>query len=171
MAGRQRQRARRFLFAKASRVHRASARSSISTAGSCRYRREVFDHERFDEALSGYGYKEDIDLSYRVFKRGYTLAADAQGALRSSEERASRMSSHQLQRMNLANQFYLHRKNMPQDSRHKAALWWALFGLFLLFFGKAVADRDRGLVTGLIAGAVEQSRGRGPGRPGARIHA
>ena len=37
------------------------------------YKREVFEHERFDEALSGYAYKEDIDFSYRVFKRGYIL--------------------------------------------------------------------------------------------------
>jgi GT2 family glycosyltransferase len=36
------------------------------------YRREVFGHERFDEALAGYGYKEDIDFSYRV-SRFYPL--------------------------------------------------------------------------------------------------
>ena len=30
------------------------------------YRREVFDKVRFDENLSGYAWKEDIDFSYRV---------------------------------------------------------------------------------------------------------
>ena len=37
------------------------------------YRRGVFEHERFDESLAGYAFKEDIDFSYRVVKRGYVL--------------------------------------------------------------------------------------------------
>ena len=61
----------------------------------------------------------------------------------------------------MANQFYLHRKLMPQDFFHKAALWWAFVGLFVLYVGKAVQTRDPGLVTGLVAGAVEQARGKG----------
>ncbi|HEY7875340.1 MAG TPA: glycosyltransferase [Actinomycetota bacterium] len=124
------------------------------------YRREVFDHERFDEALSGYAYKEDIDFSYRVSRR-YTLVQTPHARCDHLKSESARMSSHQLQRMNLANQFYLHRKLMPQTTRNKAALWWALFGLFLLNVGKAVQTGDRGLVTGLVAGAWEQSRGRG----------
>ena len=63
--------------------------------------------------------------------------------------------------MNLANQFYLHRKLMPQDAFHKAALWWAWLGLFILNFGKAAQTRDPGLVTGMVAGAIEQARGKG----------
>jgi hypothetical protein len=63
--------------------------------------------------------------------------------------------------MNLANQFYLHRKLMPQMFGYKFALWWALLGLFILNLGKAVQTRDPGLVTGMVAGAFEQSRGRG----------
>jgi hypothetical protein len=63
--------------------------------------------------------------------------------------------------MNLANQFYLHRKLMPQDALHKAALWWALLGLFILNLGKSAQTRDAGLVTGMLTGAWEQARGRG----------
>ncbi|HEX2051518.1 MAG TPA: glycosyltransferase [Actinomycetota bacterium] len=124
------------------------------------YRRAVFAHDRFDEALSGYAYKEDIDFSYRVSRR-YTLIQTPRAKCDHLKSGASRMNSHQLQRMNLANQFYLHRKLMPQDARHRAALWWALLGLFLLNVGKALQTRDRGLVTGLVAGAWEQARGRG----------
>jgi glycosyltransferase involved in cell wall biosynthesis len=124
------------------------------------YRREVFDHERFDEALSGYGYKEDIDFSYRVSRR-YKLVQTPRARCDHLKSGASRMSSHQLQRMNLANQFYLHRKLMPQTIRNRAALWWALLGLFIINVGKAAQTRDPGLFTGLVAGAFEQSRGRG----------
>ncbi|HVM36356.1 MAG TPA: glycosyltransferase [Actinomycetota bacterium] len=124
------------------------------------FRRWVFAHERFDEALAGYGYKEDIDFSYRVSRRSPLVQTPAARCdhLKSS---SARLDSHGLQRMNLANQFYLHRKLMPQDVRHKAALWWALLGLFLLNLAKALQTRDPGLVTGLVVGAVEQARGRG----------
>jgi GT2 family glycosyltransferase len=124
------------------------------------YRREVFDHERFDEALSGYAYKEDIDFSYRV-SRHYTLVQTPHARCDHLKSGSARMSSHQLQRMNLANQFYLHRKLMPQTRLNKAALWWALTGLFILNLGKAVQTRDSGLVTGMVAGAWEQARGKG----------
>jgi len=124
------------------------------------YRREVFEHERFDEALSGYGYKEDIDFSYRVSRR-YRLLQTPKARCDHLKSPSARLNSHQLQRMNMANQFYLHRKLMPQTTRYKVALWWALLGLMLLNIGKAVQTRDPGLATGLVVGALEQSRGKG----------
>ena len=63
--------------------------------------------------------------------------------------------------MNLANQFYLHRKLMPQTFGHRFALWWAWLGLFILNIGKAVQTTDWGLVTGMITGAREQAGGKG----------
>ena len=124
------------------------------------YRREVFEHERFDEALSGYGYKEDIDFSYRVSRR-YVLVQTPKARCDHLKSPSARLNSHNLQRMNLANQFYLHRKLMPQDGFHRLALWWAWLGLFILNIGKAAQTKDTGLVTGMIAGAWEQLRGRG----------
>ena len=124
------------------------------------YRREVFEHERFDEALSGYGYKEDIDFSYRVSRR-YVLVQTPKARCDHLKSPSARLNSHNLQRMNLANQFYLHRKLMPQDGYHRLALWWAWLGLFILNIGKAAQTKDTGLVTGMIAGAWEQLRGRG----------
>lgn len=124
------------------------------------YRRYVFERERFDEALAGYGYKEDIDFSYRVGRR-WTLVQTPAARCDHLKAPSARLDSHGLQRMNLANQFYLHRKLMPQDVRHRAALWWALLGLFVINLGKSLQTGDRGLVTGLVAGALEQARGRG----------
>jgi GT2 family glycosyltransferase len=124
------------------------------------YRRKVFEHERFDEKLSGYAYKEDIDFSYRVSRR-FTLLQTPRAKCDHLKSDASRMNSHQLQRMNIANQFYLHRKLMPQTAKHKAALWWALTGLFVINLGQALRKSDTGLVTGLVAGALEQARGKG----------
>ena len=124
------------------------------------FRREVFDHERFDEALSGYGHKEDIDFTYRVSRR-YTLVQTPKARCEHMKTPTARMPAFHLQRMNLGNQFYLHRKNMPQDFHHKAALWWGLLGLFVLNIGRAIKHKDHGLVTGMIVGALEQARGKG----------
>lgn len=124
------------------------------------YKREVFDHERFDEALAGYGYKEDIDFSYRVSRR-YKLVQTPMARCDHLKSPSARLNSHNLQRMNMANQFYLHRKLMPQDGKHRFALWWALLGLFILNIGKAIQTKDAGLVTGMIKGSLEQARGKG----------
>jgi glycosyltransferase involved in cell wall biosynthesis len=124
------------------------------------FRRKVFEFECFDEALSGYGHKEDIDFTYRVSRR-FTLVQTPQARCDHLRSMTSRLSSHQLLRMNLANQFYLHRKLMPQDFKHRFALWWALIGIFGLNIGRAVRNRDAGLVTGMVAGAFEQARGQG----------
>ena len=125
------------------------------------FRREVFEHERFDENLSGYAFKEDADFSYRIVKRGYVLLQTPHARIEHLKTASERLSPFDLQRMNLANQLYLHRKNMPQTLRYKSALWWALTGLLILSAGKAVQTRDRGYVTGMLVGTWEQARGRG----------
>ena len=125
------------------------------------YRREVLDKELFDEALSGYGYQEDIDFSYRVRRHGYVLVQTPHAKADHFKTTTGRMSPYDLQRMNLANQFYLHRKLMPQSFKHRAALWWALLGLFTLNVGKSAQQRNPGHITGLLVGAWEQARGRG----------
>lgn len=124
------------------------------------FRRKVFDDFRFDENLSGYGHKEDVDFTYRVSRR-YTLLQTPAARCEHYQTISQRMPSHHLMRMNLGNQFYLHRKNMPQDALHKAALWWGLLGLFVLNVGRGMFKRDPGLVTGMVAGAWEQARGKG----------
>jgi GT2 family glycosyltransferase len=131
------------------------------------FRREVFAHERFDDNLGGYAFKEDVDFSYRVSRRGYVLVQTPRALVDHFKAPSERLPPFQLQRMMLANQFYLHRKNMPQTLRNRAALWWALSGLVVLNAGKVVQTRDRGYLTGLFVGAWEQARGRGlidPGR-------
>ncbi len=125
------------------------------------YPREVFSKVRFDENLSGYAWKEDIDFSYRVVKLGYVLVQTPLARIDHRKSDVERFTPFDHQRMNLANQFYLHRKNMPQTLKNRAALWWALVGMFVLNAGKAVQTRDRGYLTGLTVGAWEQARGRG----------
>jgi GT2 family glycosyltransferase len=129
------------------------------------FRRSVFERERFDENLTGYAFKEDADFSYRVAKRGYVLVQTPRARVDHLKTQSQRLPPFDLQRMNVANQLYLHRKNMPQTLRHRAALWWALLGYLILSVGKAIQTREPGYVTGMLVGAWEQARGRGFARP------
>jgi GT2 family glycosyltransferase len=124
------------------------------------FRRAVFQHQRFDNILPGYALKEDVDFGYRV-SRHYLLLQIPKARCEHMESPRNRLNSHLGMRVYLGNQVYLHRKNMPQDLRHQTALWWGLFGLLLWFTARAIIERDAGLVTGLIAGAWDQLRGRG----------
>jgi GT2 family glycosyltransferase len=130
------------------------------------FRREVFERERFDENLGGFAFREDADFSYRVAKRGYVLVQTPKARIDHLKTADDRLSPFELQRMSMANHLYLHRKNMPQTLKYKAALWWGLSGTFLLLVGKAIQTRDRGHVTGMLVGAWEQLRGRGLIDPG-----
>jgi GT2 family glycosyltransferase len=124
------------------------------------FRRAVFERERFDEALAGYASQEDIDFSYRV-SRNWTLVQTPSARCEHYRAATDRLDSMKLERMKLANHFYLWRKNMPRDARHLAALWWGLTGLFIHNCAKAVVRRDPGLAAGIALGAWEQARGRG----------
>ena len=124
------------------------------------FKRDALGTERFDEALSGYAYMEDIDLSYRVSRHHKLLwTPEAEGRhLRAS---GARLDRKQLLRMMVANHFYLHRKNMPQTLRHKVALWWAFGGLLILNLTRAIRFRSGDHVTGMARGLWEQARGKG----------
>ena len=124
------------------------------------FRREVFEHERFDENLADYGFKEDADFSYRVAKRGYVLVQTPRAKIQHAKAPDQRLSPYELQRMNMANHLYLHRKNMPQTFKFRAALWWGMTGTFILNVGKSVETRDRGYAMGMIAGAWDQLNGK-----------
>jgi GT2 family glycosyltransferase len=131
------------------------------------FRRRVFEHERFDEALAGYADKEDIDFTYRVSRR-FVLLQTPRAKCDHLKTQTSRMTESQVQRMKLSNHLYLHRKNMPQDIRHKVALWWGFLGLFVLNIGQAVFKRESGLLSGMVMAGWEQVRGKGLIDPAAK---
>ena len=129
------------------------------------FRRAVFEHERFDERLSGYAFKEDIDFSYRVAKRGYVLVQTPRAKIVHHKTPSERLSPFDHQRMALANQFYLHRKNMPQTLHNKAALWWARRDAAAQR-RQGRADARPGLPDRVRRRRVGAGAGSGPDRPG-----
>ena len=80
------------------------------------FRRVVFEHERFDENLAGFAFREDADFSYRVVKRGYVLVQTPKARIDHLKTAAERLTPFELQRMNMANQLYRIARTCPRPS-------------------------------------------------------
>jgi len=94
------------------------------------YRREVFREFSFDENLTGYGYMEDDDFSYRV-SRKYKNVYTPHARVIHNESPAARDRRYESRKMMIQNYSYLFKKNIPQDFSHRAVFWWSVLGLFL----------------------------------------
>ncbi len=123
------------------------------------FRRAMFERERFDEELTDYAWKEDFDLSYRVSRR-FGLLISPSARCRHFQSPTGRDSRGSLGRMKVANQFYLHRKLMPQNRLSRAALWWSMLGMLLIELPAAIKTGNLGSAGGVIAGIRDERRRR-----------
>jgi len=95
------------------------------------YRREVFEHEKFDETLSAYCYLEDVDFSYRIFKRGYKLIYQPKALIKHMASPTSRLPKKEKSRMFVVNHFYLFKKNCNPVFHKWIFFVWSQAGLFI----------------------------------------
>lgn len=97
------------------------------------YNKEIFKEQEFDENLLGYTVAEDIDFSYRLFKKYpesifITPFADI-------IHRASVVEREPTERMSYINQvdhFYFNFKNLNKSLKQKIIFFWSLFGISFL---------------------------------------
>ncbi len=108
--------------------HPGDARVRRLSGGSMAVRRSVFDHELFDEALTGYGYGEDWEFSKRAARHGpFYLAPEAQ--LRHDAVSENRFSSRDQFQTRWDNFRYIYAK-LRADASVADAFWyrWWMFG-------------------------------------------
>ena len=74
------------------------------------FRREVFQHNLFDDAFESYSYLEDLDLSYSVRRTG-RLAVVADARFSHFPSPVSRVSTRQFGRFEVRNRLYFVRKH------------------------------------------------------------
>lgn len=110
------------------------------SSGCCSYRREALREFQFDEALGGYGLKEDIDLSYRISRR-WPLFHTQHARLRHNFSSAGRPTLREFSRKRIAHTVYVWRKNLPHSAPHALALGWSLVGHVLLAIAQSVRMR------------------------------
>jgi len=121
------------------------------------FRREVFDEFRFDEKLPGStsGWiGEDDDVAYytsRTHQNLYTPFAK----LIHKVSPSARPDDYNKMKTVIQISHYLFRKNLPQDSIHKFAFWWATAGLLVketvMGLKRGNIDGARGFVSGCKA--------------------
>lgn len=119
------------------------------------FRREVIKEFRFDENLNIHGccFADDDDVAYRVSRKYQNIYTPfAKLIHNSSPVRANKYAKNRLMIMN---HYYLFKKNLPQDFKHKFAFWWSVVGLFARETLMGVMKRNSSGVSGLMSGAIE----------------
>ncbi len=91
------------------------------------YRRSLFDHERFDESLPGYGLAEDWDFTKRASRHG-KLAVAEKARVEHKHSSANRPDVAAYMRMRRTNILYLYEKlRADRDIRNRIwKAWWIL---------------------------------------------
>lgn len=127
----------------------------------CAFRRSVFDAMRFDESLDGYGYMEDLDLTYRVSRLGRTVCNPRAGVFH-TESQSGRIGPRRLVAMQIVNHRYVFKKHLPQDVAHRFCFWWSEIGETILRLVRCIRSRDPAILLGALDGysAILRRRAR-----------
>lgn len=99
------------------------------------YRRKVFDEFNFDENLRRYSFKEDVDLSYRIYKKyPNSLFITPHAKLIHKISNAGRLPKKELIIMKQTYSLYFFYKNMDLTYKNKLIFSWCQFGYFIRSF-------------------------------------
>lgn len=114
---------------------------------------------RFDERLAGYSYGEDVDLTFRLSRRG-ALAVTARARVRHRPSPLGRPSRSSLarRRTQLLHAWVVEHE---ADGMHVAWFWWSIFGELLLLSVRGLKAREAwSEARGVIAGAAAILHGK-----------
>jgi len=103
------------------------------SGGCMAFRREVFEKVRFDESLIGYGHVEDADISKQVLNADYQIVYEASAELVHNPSSQDRPSSRKQAELTVVNYDRFFRKHWSQTPLRRAAFWWTLAGLCLMY--------------------------------------
>ena len=120
------------------------------------FRKKIFDEFHFDEKLPGStsGWLgEDDDVAYytsRKYQNIYTPFAK----LIHKGSPIARHNNYNKMKTAVEISYYLFKKNLPQDFKHKFAFWWAVVGLFVREGITMAVRGDSSGVRGLTKGVI-----------------
>jgi GT2 family glycosyltransferase len=112
------------------------------------YPRKVFSQFQFDEALTGYSYMEDVDLSFRV-RQKYLLYYQPKAKLKHYSTTYKTHDPRALRKMMIQNHRYLFKKNQRHDLAHILSHWFSILGVF---FYNVFIQRNLSAGLGIIEG-------------------
>lgn len=121
------------------------------------YRKDVFDHFRFNEQYTTYGLGEDRDFSFRVSSR-YKLKATPYAKLVHLKEESGRIDEYKYGYMEVNNLFKFYWEFQPHRFSNWLLLFWAFCGIvlkntLLMIFKyqqKEYINRFKGNIVGIV---------------------
>ncbi|MEK6825990.1 MAG: glycosyltransferase family A protein [Nanoarchaeota archaeon] len=106
------------------------------------YKRGVFKEQQFDEHLLGYTVAEDIDFSYRLYKKyPLSLFITPFATLMHRVSRVERTPTPRMSYINQVDHFYFYLKNMRSSFQQRIIFVWSLLGITLLRALKTIITR------------------------------
>lgn len=106
------------------------------------FRRDAIAGHRFDDWFSGYGYREDVDFSYRV-SRSARLVMTPDARLYHYQSPVNRLDVASLKKMEIKNYLYLFKKHKDRGAFSKWLFAYSLFGLTLIDGIEFLSKRSR----------------------------
>ncbi len=111
------------------------------------YKKEVFKFQKFDENLLGYTVVEDIDFSYRLWKKfpGSLVITPKANILHrfSQSERSVRRD---ITFINQVDHFYFFLKNYNDSFLHRASFVWNLLGITVINLIRALSFKKQNIL-------------------------
>ena len=118
------------------------------------FRKDVIAEFKFDENFHGYSWGEDDDIAYRVSRKYQNLYTPFAKFVHANSPSMGGNKYAEM-KMGIENHYYLFRKNLPQNLKHKFAFWWSVVGLFVNEAIMGGMKRDSRGVRGLASGMKE----------------
>ena len=113
-------------------------------SGPSAFKRDVFNEFRYDENLKKYSDGEDIDMSYRIFKKyPYSLFIAPEAKYIHKVSPAGRISGREKIRMKEIYRLYIFYKVMEQTFKHKLIYLWSRIGEIIFKIISVLAGRAK----------------------------
>lgn len=101
--------------------------------GAASYKRDVFKEFKFDENLKKYAHKEDIDFSYRVFKKyPHSLFTTPHTKYINKKSQEGRLPEREIIYMRRIYRLYFFYKNIDQNIKNKLIFIWNWIGFLIM---------------------------------------
>lgn len=97
------------------------------------FRRSAIEGERFDEWFTGYGFREDVDFTYRVSRRA-RMVMIPEATLRHNYSTANRIDERALKKMEIRNYRHIFEKYRKKGRGSEILFAYSVFGLTLIDF-------------------------------------
>jgi GT2 family glycosyltransferase len=126
------------------------------------FKRDVISRFKFDENLYDYAWGEDDDIAYRVSRKYQNIYTPFAKIVLNNISPSTGGGKYAVMKMTMENHYYLFKKNLPQDFKHRVAFYWSIVGLFTREAITTLKKQDgnglRGLMSGMkstMAGTTE----------------